>query len=86
MLTAVSGVKGSAGYVAIERVTGKLNGRSGTFILQHHATMTRGVPEQSVAVVPDSGTGELEGLTGEMTINIAAGKHSYDFAYSLPAA
>src|SRR5205085_4910397 len=61
-------VKGSAGYVGIERVTGKLGGRSGSFILQHSSTMTRGTPQQSVTVLPDSATGELTGLTGSMTI------------------
>jgi Protein of unknown function (DUF3224) len=84
MLTAMTGVKGSAGYVAIERVTGSLRGRSGTFVFQHSATMTRGEPQLSVTVVPDSGTGELTGLTGKMAINIADGKHSYDFEYTLP--
>ncbi|MFZ0286195.1 MAG: DUF3224 domain-containing protein [Terriglobales bacterium] len=86
MLTGMTDVKGSAGYVAMERVTGTLNGRSGTFILQHSATMTRGVPQLSVTVVPDSGTGQLVGLTGKMDIIINAGKHSYDFEYTLPAA
>jgi hypothetical protein len=83
MLTGMSSVKGSAGYVAIERVTGTLNGRSGTFVLQHSATMTRGAPQLSIAVVPDSGTGELVGLTGTMLIIIADGKHSYEFDYSI---
>jgi hypothetical protein len=86
MLTAMTDIKGSAGYVAVERVTGTLNGRSGTFVLQHSATMTRGVPQLSVTVVPDSGTGQLVGLTGKMEIIINAGKHSYDFEYTLPAA
>jgi hypothetical protein len=86
MLTAMTDTKGSAGYVAIERVTGSLRGRSGTFALQHSGTMTRGVPQLSVTVVPDSGTGQLVGLTGMMTINIADGKHSYDFEYTLPEA
>src|SRR5262245_37034925 len=71
--------KGSGGYVALERVTGRLHGRSGSFILQHSATMTRGTPELSIAVVPDSGTGELAGLAGKMKIIIENGKHSYDF-------
>ena|ERR1039458_3275139 len=83
MLTAVTGVKGSAGYVAIEQVTGSLHGRSGAFVLQHSGTMTRGAPQLTVSVVPDSGTGELLGLTGTMTITIADGKHSYDFEYTL---
>jgi Protein of unknown function (DUF3224) len=70
----------------VERVTGTLNGHSGTFFLQHSASMTRGVPQLSVTVVPDSGTGQLLGLTGKMDIIINAGKHSYDFEYALPAA
>jgi hypothetical protein len=83
MLTAMSSVKGSAGYVALERFSGTLDGRSGTFVLQHSATMTRGTPQQSVTVVPDSGTGQLVGLAGKMAIIIADGKHSYDFEYSI---
>src|SRR5580700_12164265 len=66
--------KGSAGYVAMERVVGTLAGRTGSFALQHSGTMNRGVPEQSVTVVPDSGTGELVGISGKMTIRIADGK------------
>ena len=85
MLTAGTDVKGSAGYVAMERVTGTLKGRSGSFVLQHSATMTRGEPQLSITVVPDSGTGQLVGLTGKMNIIIAAGKHSYEFDYTLPA-
>ena len=86
MLTAGTAVKGSAAYVAIELVTGKLNGRSGSFALQHSAVMNRGAPTLSVTVVPDSGTGELVGLSGRMNIVIAAGgKHSYEFDYSLGA-
>jgi hypothetical protein len=84
MLTAMTSVKGSAGYVAIERVTGSLGGRKGTFVLQHTGTMTRGEPQLSVTVVPDSGTGELAGLTGKMAINIVDGKHLYDFEYTVP--
>jgi len=84
MLTAMTDIKGSAGYVAIERVTGTLRGRSGSFALQHTGTMTRGVPQLSVTVVPDSGTGQLVGLTGKMEIKIVDGKHSYDFEYTLP--
>jgi hypothetical protein len=86
MLTAGTDVKGSAGYVAMERVTGTLKGRSGSFVLQHSATMTRGEPQLSITVVPDSGSGQLAGLTGKVNIIIAAGKHSYEFEYSLPAA
>ena len=86
MLAAGTEVKGSAGYVAMERVTGSLKGRSGSFVLQHSATMTRGEPQLSITVVPDSGTGQLVGITGKMNIIIAAGKHSYEFDYTLPAA
>jgi hypothetical protein len=84
MLSAGTKVKGSAGYVAIERVTGTLGGRTGTFILQHSGVMNRGEPHLMINVVPDSGTGELEGLEGSMAIEIAAGKHSYEFDYTLP--
>ena len=83
MLSASSEVQGSAGYVAIERVSGTLHARRGTFLLQHTGTMNRGVPHLAIHVVPDSGSGELVGLTGSMTITIADGKHSYDFEYSL---
>lgn len=83
MLTAGGIVKGSVGYVAVERVSGSLHGRSGTFALLHRGTMTRGVPRLSIIVVPDSGTGELAGLAGQMTIEIADGKHSYGFEYTL---
>jgi hypothetical protein len=87
MLSAITEVKGSAGYVALERVVGKLHGRSGSFVLQHSGTMTRGRAELAVSVVPDSGTGELRGLTGTMTIEITNGNHLYTFAYALdPAA
>lgn len=83
MLAAMSPVQGSGGYVAMERVTGTLKGRSGSFVLQHSGTMQRGVPQMTVTVVPDSGTGQLVGLAGTMTIKIADGKHSYDFEYTL---
>ena len=85
MLAAGTGAKGSSGgYVALEIVTGSLKGRTGTFVLQHSGTMTRGTPQLSVTVVPDSGTGQLEGITGTLTIKIDAGKHSYEFDYTLP--
>jgi hypothetical protein len=78
-------VKGSAGYVAIEKVTGTLKGRSGSFILQHTGIMNRNVPQLTITVVPDSGAGQLAGLAGTLTIKTAAdGKHSYDFEYTLP--
>ena len=85
MLTAGSSVRGSGAYVAIEKVTGTLEGRTGTFVLQHTGTMTQNTPELNIAVVPDSGTGQLAGIAGKMTIIIATGgKHSYDFEYTLP--
>jgi flagellar basal body rod protein FlgG len=83
MLMAGTAVKGSAGYVAIETVTGSLHGREGSFALQHNGTMTRGAPQLSVTVVPDSGTGQLTGLSGTMTIKITEGKHFYEFDYEL---
>ena len=84
MLSVMTEVKGSAGYVAIERVEGALKGRKGTFVLQHTGTMSQGSPSLSVTVVPDSGTDELVGLAGQFNIVIAAGKHSYEFKYALP--
>jgi hypothetical protein len=84
MLSAMSAVEGSAGYVAMERVTGTLQGQSGTFVLQHTGTMTRGVPQLSVTVVPDSGTGGLLGISGAMTIKIEGKQHFYAFEYALP--
>jgi hypothetical protein len=86
MLATTTAVKGSAGYVAIEIVSGKLQGRSGTFALQHHGMMDRGEPDLTITVIPDSGTGELAGLAGTMKIVIAEGKHSYELDYTLPAA
>ncbi|GLQ98379.1 DUF3224 domain-containing protein [Dyella mobilis] len=84
MLSAGGNVQGSAGYVAIERVTGTLHGKRGSFVLQHVGTMDRGVPSLSIHVVPDSGTEELTGLKGSMLIQIEQGKHAYTFDYSLP--
>ena len=86
MLTAGTDVKGSAGYVAIERVTGTLNGKTGSFVLQHNGTLSRGTPVQNIIVVPDSGTGQLAGISGKLLVIIADGKHSYEFEYTLPAA
>jgi hypothetical protein len=85
MLTAMGTVKNSAGYVAVERVTGTLSGKSGGFSLQHSGTMNRGAQKLTISVVPDSGTGQLEGLTGTMAIEIAEGKHSYLLEYTLGA-
>ena len=85
LMASSSSVKNSAGYVAIEKVTGTLNGRRGSFYLQHTGVMTRGAGELTITVIPDTGTDQLSGLQGRMTITIAAdGKHSYDFDYTLP--
>ncbi|AWV04531.1 DUF3224 domain-containing protein [Burkholderia sp. JP2-270] len=84
MLAFRSSVQGSAGYVAMETVQGTLGGRQGSFVLQHSSTMARGQPKQSITVVPDSGAGELLGLSGSMIINIDNGQHSYTFDYELP--
>jgi hypothetical protein len=84
MLAAGTDVSGSAGYVALDRVSGTLHGRSGTFALQHSGTMTRGTPQLSITVIPDSGTGELLGLAGTLAITITDGQHFYDFEYTLP--
>jgi hypothetical protein len=86
MLSAMSEVKGSAGYVAIERIGGALHGRTGTFVVQHSGAMTRGAPSLSISVVPDSGTGELTGISGTMGIDIVDGKHFYRFDYAIGAA
>jgi len=86
MLSAMTDVMGSAGYVAIERVIGTLHGHAGAFVLQHTGTMTRGASQLTVTVVPDSATGQLAGLTGTMTIDIVDGGHFYDFAYLLAEA
>lgn len=87
MLTAGTEVKGSAAYVAVERVSGKLAGRAGSFALMHHATMGHGEQHMEITVVPDSGTGDLVGLAGTLNIIIAeGGKHSYDLEYTLPPA
>src|SRR5215831_5802912 len=81
MLTAATATKGSAGYVAMERVAGTLQGRKGSFILQHTATMNLGVPSLSISVVPDSGTRQLLGIAGTLSILIENGEHSYVFEY-----
>jgi Protein of unknown function (DUF3224) len=85
MLSARTSVEGSAGYVAIEQVIGTLHGRQGSFVLQHSGTMTRGVQQLTITVVPDSGTGELVGLGGTMSLQLADGVHAFDLAYTLPA-
>jgi hypothetical protein len=87
MLTAGSTtVQNSAGYVALERVTGTLHGKHGTFALQHMGVMTRGDGKLTITVVPDSGTAELTGLSGTMSIDIASGKHSYTLEYTIDGA
>ncbi len=85
MIAFRSTVAGSAGYVAMETVRGTLDGRAGSFVLQHSSTLTRGEPTQSITVVPDSGTDALVGLAGRMVVDIApGGAHSYRFEYTLP--
>jgi hypothetical protein len=83
MLSAGTNEKGSAGYVAIEYLEGTLDGRLGSFVLQHSGLMDRGKPSLTVTVVPDSGTGDLVGITGQMAIDITGGKHEYRFEYDL---
>lgn len=83
LLTATPGVEGSAGYVAIEQVAGTLHGKRGTFVLQHYGLMGRGENRLTVEVVPDSGTGELEGLSGRLSIRIEDGEHFYELEYEL---
>lgn len=85
MLSAMTSVKSSAAYSAIERVTGLLEGSEGSFVLQHTGVMDRGVPSLRITVVPDSGTGALAGLTGSMVILVEGGKHTYVLDYELPA-
>lgn len=85
MLALMTTTPGSAGYVAIEWVRGTLQGKRGTFALQHSGTMNRGVPTLALHVIPDSGTDELAGLSGTMTIENEQGAHSYGFTYVLPA-
>jgi hypothetical protein len=85
MLSAVTPTAGSAGYVALEFVSGTLQGRRGSFVLQHSGLMARGAPQLAIHVVPDSATGELAGLAGQMAIRIEPdGRHGYDFDYTLP--
>ena len=84
MLALQTEVQGSAGYVALERVSGKLKGRAGSFVLQHSATMNRGEPDTEITVVPDSGTGELRGLSGKMSITVLPdGAHNYEFDFKI---
>ena len=83
MLTGGTPIRNSAAYVAIERVTGTLKGRQGSFILQHTGVMNRGEQSLVITIVPDSGSGQLEGIRGTMTIKIEGGKHSYELNYTL---
>lgn len=83
MIGARTPVEGSAGYVAIEQITGSLDGRAGTFVVQHFGVMTRGEMRLEVLVVPDSGTGELRGLRGQMQLDKVDGKHRYTLDYEL---
>jgi hypothetical protein len=82
MITVTSGVEGSAGYVAIEQVTGTLQGKRGTFVLQHFGLMSQSQNRLILEVVPDSGSGQLVSLAGKMTIKIEDGRHFYEFDYS----
>ena len=83
MLSALTPVQGSGAYVAIERVTGTLHGNQGSFIFQHSGTMTRGAQQLAISVVPDSGSGELAGLSGALRLQVVEGKHFYEFDYQL---
>jgi hypothetical protein len=83
MLAASTGMKSSAGYVALERITGSLHGKSGAFVLQHNGIMNRGEGQLTITVVPDSGTDELSGLQGTMSIVVEKGVHSYRFDYTI---
>jgi len=84
MLSAGTAVSNSAGYVAIEKVEGSLHGKQGSFVLQHFGTMNRGEPGLDIIIVPDSGAGELTGLSGKFTIVRKDGKHFYELHYTLP--
>lgn len=86
MLSAVTDTKGAAGYVAVESIAGVLQGRQGSFVVRHAGTMADGKQELSILIVPHSGTGQLEGISGTMGIRIEAGQHFYDLDYSLPVA
>jgi hypothetical protein len=86
MLTGMTSIKDSAGYVAIERIEGELNGKKGSFLIQHSGTMAKGTQSLTIGVIPDSGTGELVGIEGEMQIRIEERKHFYDLQYSMPEA
>ncbi len=84
MIAAFTATPGSAGYVAIEHFAGTVGGRSGSFVLQHSGTMNRGDAQLTVTIVPDSGTGELTGISGSLEIDNEDGNHSYTLDYKLP--
>ena len=83
MLSAMTPTEGSAGYVAIEQVSGTLEGKQGSFVLQHFGTMDRGKDNLVLEVVPDSGSGELTGISGKMSIKIENGQHFYELEYDI---
>lgn len=85
MLSARTGIENSAGYVAVERITGTLAGRRGSFVVLHTGLMNRGAGSLTITIVPDSGTGELSGISGKMAIEIVQGQHYYELDYALPA-
>ena len=82
MLAAMTAVENSAGYVALERVVGSLHGRSGSFVLQHNGLANRGAQQLTITIVPDSGTGDLAGISGQMAILIEDGQHRYTLEYT----
>ena len=86
MITGMGGERGSAAYSAIERISGTLAGRTGTFMLQHTGVMNRGAQQLSITIIPDSGTGELAGISGVFHLTIEGKVHSYDLEYTLPPA
>ena len=83
MLNVLSSVEGSAGYVAIEQVSGMLEGKTGSFVLQHYGTMSSNSQHLTLEVIPNSGSGELQELSGTMAIRIENGQHYYDFDYAI---
>jgi Protein of unknown function (DUF3224) len=86
MLTGMGNIKGSAAYVAMERVTGTVNGKRGSFVLHHTGVMANGAQSLAIVIAPDSGTDELAGIAGTLTLVIEGKVHNYDLAYTLPAA
>ena len=84
MLSAITETEGSAGYVAIERVIGRLHGKEGSFVLQHNGIMDEGQQQLHIIIVPDSGSGELAGIRGVFKLNIEHGAHFYELTYSIP--